>query len=31
MWWDRLGASTILAPGAAAVELDLQLARAVGS
>ena len=28
MWWDRLRASTIVAPGAA-VELGLQVARAV--
>jgi hypothetical protein len=31
MWWDRLRASTIVAPGAAAVELGLQVARAVTS
>ena len=31
MWWDRLRASTIVAPGAAAVELGLQVARAVVS
>jgi hypothetical protein len=31
MWWDRLRASTIVAPGAAAVELSLQVARAVVS
>jgi hypothetical protein len=29
VWWDRLRASTIVAPGAAAVELGLQVARAV--
>ena len=29
MWWDRLRASTIVAPGAAAVELGLQVTRAV--
>jgi hypothetical protein len=31
MWWDRLWACTIVAPGAAAVELGLQIARAVVS
>jgi hypothetical protein len=31
VWWDRLRASTIVAPGAAAVELSLQVARAVTS
>jgi hypothetical protein len=31
MWWDRLRASTIVAPGAATVELGLQVARAVVS
>jgi hypothetical protein len=31
VWWDRLRASTIVAPGAAAVELGLQVARAVVS
>ena len=31
MWWDRLRASTIVARGAAAVELGLQVARAVVS
>jgi hypothetical protein len=31
LWWDRLRASTIVAPGAAAVELGLQVARAVTS
>jgi hypothetical protein len=31
MWWDRLRASTIVAPGAAAVEPGLQVARAVVS
>jgi hypothetical protein len=29
LWWDRLRASTIVAPGAAAAELGLQVARAV--
>jgi hypothetical protein len=31
LWWDRLRASTIVASGAAAVELGLQVARAVTS
>jgi hypothetical protein len=31
MWWDRLRASTIVASGAAAVELGLRVARAVVS
>ena len=31
MWWDRLRASTIVAPGAAAVDLGLQVARAIVS
>jgi hypothetical protein len=31
MWWDRLRASTIVAPGAATVELGLQVARTVVS
>ena len=31
MWSDRLRASTVVAPGAAAVELGLQVARAVVS
>jgi hypothetical protein len=31
MWWDRLRASTIVALGAAAVEVGFQVARAVSS